>query len=539
MKRLLSQTTPADHCALRSGSTLSEVLISLLVMSIGVVSLATLFPVSVLRSIQATQLTNAANLRYNVEALTAVRPELLNGGGTWAPNTAYTTNPLSVVVPADQQVRQRLGQTLFYCSTAGTSGALEPNWNIQTTTVPPPGNTTTDGTVTWTAYKAEVYVIDLLGHHLVDDQNTLGFRNYFGNNGTAAATRVPRLTPTWAAANDSNATLNAMALAAASDVATLPDSWIDHVESTDIAVLSGTSIRLNDVTLNLQDSIPPYPTNTIGVVMQAKPRVVMFDVTGKVSVVRPLAVLLPAFYGITPGATPTLSWPASAGALPTGFTPVRARVETHERRYTWLLSVRRGASGASFMDVVVYFRRSYDPREEAIYPAVFTEVFDPGFDGAAGVLGRDDDNDGNTDTQGGVPDPEELGFPGSDDIPRNWVVVEYKSTGDKPLFKKGGFVCDIQNLRWYRILELREAPEIAPFASPFASMPTGNDDLWKPTINVPSMTFSSGGYDRAVWIKVENKILEDGPTTPLTGGAMFSKSVIDVYPIRTRLPWGT
>ena len=82
MKRLLSQTTSADQSVggavptslfvvgtahptqshPSSGSTLSEVLISLLVMSIGVVSLATLFPVSVLRSIQATQLTNAANL---------------------------------------------------------------------------------------------------------------------------------------------------------------------------------------------------------------------------------------------------------------------------------------------------------------------------------------------------------------------------------------------------------------------------------------------------------------------------------------------
>ena len=37
-------------------------------MSIGVIALATLFPISVLRSIQASQLTNATNLRYNAEA---------------------------------------------------------------------------------------------------------------------------------------------------------------------------------------------------------------------------------------------------------------------------------------------------------------------------------------------------------------------------------------------------------------------------------------------------------------------------------------
>src|SRR5262245_38569273 len=64
----------ADKC--RPGTTLSEVLISLLVMSVGVVSLATLFPISVLRSLQATHLTNAANLRYNVESFLSIRPQL-------------------------------------------------------------------------------------------------------------------------------------------------------------------------------------------------------------------------------------------------------------------------------------------------------------------------------------------------------------------------------------------------------------------------------------------------------------------------------
>lgn len=52
----------------RAGVTLSEVLIAMLLMSIGVVSLATLFPISVLRTAQATQLTHAVFLRNNAEA---------------------------------------------------------------------------------------------------------------------------------------------------------------------------------------------------------------------------------------------------------------------------------------------------------------------------------------------------------------------------------------------------------------------------------------------------------------------------------------
>jgi type II secretory pathway pseudopilin PulG len=52
----------------RAGVSLAEVLISMLIMSIGVVSLATLFPISVLRTAQASQLTHAVFLRNNAEA---------------------------------------------------------------------------------------------------------------------------------------------------------------------------------------------------------------------------------------------------------------------------------------------------------------------------------------------------------------------------------------------------------------------------------------------------------------------------------------
>ncbi|MFO0919078.1 MAG: hypothetical protein U0872_12285 [Planctomycetaceae bacterium] len=47
-------------------------------MSIGVVSLATLFPISILRSIQATQLTNATIHRLNAEQLVGLFPRLVH-----------------------------------------------------------------------------------------------------------------------------------------------------------------------------------------------------------------------------------------------------------------------------------------------------------------------------------------------------------------------------------------------------------------------------------------------------------------------------
>ena len=55
----------------RSGLTLTEVLMSLLVMGIGVVSVATLFPLAVLRGARATQLTAGTILKQNAEETVA------------------------------------------------------------------------------------------------------------------------------------------------------------------------------------------------------------------------------------------------------------------------------------------------------------------------------------------------------------------------------------------------------------------------------------------------------------------------------------
>ena len=64
---------------------------ALLIMSIGLVALAVLFPLSVLRSIKASQFTNATDVRYNAEAAidqfrtsSRIRAELmLTGPETW------------------------------------------------------------------------------------------------------------------------------------------------------------------------------------------------------------------------------------------------------------------------------------------------------------------------------------------------------------------------------------------------------------------------------------------------------------------------
>ncbi|MCA9036309.1 MAG: prepilin-type N-terminal cleavage/methylation domain-containing protein, partial [Planctomycetaceae bacterium] len=61
----------------RKGVTLVEVLMSLMIMSIGVSAVAVLFPISMLRSLRATQMTNGAILTHSVNALLDFQPHLV------------------------------------------------------------------------------------------------------------------------------------------------------------------------------------------------------------------------------------------------------------------------------------------------------------------------------------------------------------------------------------------------------------------------------------------------------------------------------
>jgi hypothetical protein len=96
--------------ARRQATTLIEVLMSIMILSIGIISLATLFPASVIRSLQATQLTNAAILVSNVEAALDVLPPAFVFDPNRDPNTepfvphvneSYYVDPLGFALAPD------------------------------------------------------------------------------------------------------------------------------------------------------------------------------------------------------------------------------------------------------------------------------------------------------------------------------------------------------------------------------------------------------------------------------------------------------
>ncbi|QDT50783.1 hypothetical protein Pan258_48650 [Symmachiella dynata] len=90
-----SATSPS---APRGGVTLVEVLMSLLVVGVGLVSVAVLFPLSILRTIEATQLTSATMVRYNAEELIDAFPGIIfdpegDGDAAEHANTNYIVDP--------------------------------------------------------------------------------------------------------------------------------------------------------------------------------------------------------------------------------------------------------------------------------------------------------------------------------------------------------------------------------------------------------------------------------------------------------------
>jgi len=481
----------------RSGTTLSEVLISLLVMSVGVVSVAALFPIAVLRSVQATQLTNAANLRHNVEAFTRILPQVVNVGPDWQPVTNYVVNDLVV---AQTETRRKTPSAVFECIANHTSPGLEPDWNFRNGGLTPLGGPGV--TSYWRTYSLNNYVVDPLGWHLVDPGNALGLRRYLGNRQSTAAfhSNVYRFA-SYGALNETIATR----------LAALPDSWVQHGESLQFAIDNTVpSVTLQDLNENLIDSVPAaYYSSTPN---SNFVRLTFIDADNKASHTRYVN-------GLTgTGTAQTVSW---TNALPAGFVPARIRVEVYDRRFTWMLSVRRGAGGSAQMDCVVFFNRSYGVEDENVVSAVFRKEIGLGADGGFGNVGVDDDNNGTTDN------PEERGWPGSDDSPRNFVIVQYNSANDPPFYKKGGYVCDATNLRWYRIIDTAEASTNIPAA-------------WTQGFTAD---VQDSAADRFVRLTLEVPIVETAAQTTTVsgidriGGALMMRGIVDVFPLRAQLPW--
>lgn len=508
----------------RRGTTLSEILASLIVMSVGIVSVMSLFPISVLRTVQANQLTTSAQLKYDFDGLTGPRPEVVTGVGQWQSGLSYNQGDLVLSTIGSNRYFER--------QNAGTSGAVEPSWKFAT------GSTTDDGSTNnaWITHLARTYMVDPMGweertQEMIDRSLTpsLGMsdiRNTFGRS-SLTPTILPMDSPFrivrfrggvalpiannpnpanslfFPAANSAPAIISRFG---ATQTCYLPDSWLLQVDSTDVgpgaATSTATSIQIQrtDVVTSLDRDNDGTVTMTFGGAEQAiNGRVTLYGPDNKQSVVRQINT-------ITRYLAPNyeqINWTAP---LPGNFTPVRVRVETFQPRFCWMLAVRRQLSGAIYMDLITFYKRSFDPNQELIHPAHFRASNWPG---ANGVLGTP--------------------LPDADDVTDPTVVVQYNSaigTGSTAL-RRGGFICDAQNNRWYRILSFKEV-----------------SDAWAallildPNATPGALTSGArGAVVRLEFVAMESSGIYTAGGTAGPGGAILLPGIINVYPLQPKLPW--
>ncbi len=393
----------------RTGVTLTEVLMSLMIMSIGVSSVAVLFPVSTLRAIQANQLTHGAIVKYNVEAM-------------------LQTDPKWIIDP------DRDGNLLEHYQTP-----LSRN-----------------------------YIVDPLGfyNHYSDGNQKAAM--IFGNDGTSPAGILRRWsgglrTLDAVVVNEGLDPFNAATVfpailpggypsalrLQALTIATQGDGWTTDIDATPLNLISSSP----NVYVGVQLPAPPdldltqvatsnllLPGTAPSSYLIPDPelyRIVLYSGDGKLTQAYPLTHITPTnavmwSEDIDADGTGdndfnmsgTMSSIEDIRPLPVEFNGNVSRVLLQSRRlndFSWLLSVRRRSDGAvQNVDIVVRFTNGVDLSDERLFEATF-------------VKGT------------------------------NFVGIRYPyranaSDTTTPKFKRGKYILDAQNARWYRVQDYVERP---------------------------------------------------------------------------------
>ncbi|REJ90081.1 MAG: hypothetical protein DWQ34_18000 [Planctomycetota bacterium] len=462
------------------GATLTEVLMSLLILAVGVISVLTLFPLSILQAVSAHNHTQSKILKFNSTEAFHSSPITLNTHlpppsaspsvnsrfrGFWQPNTAYTIG--DIVLPTIKPGSQHPSPNLwFICVDAqdgsgnppnGVSGQIEPAWSLTgpTSDVNLQGN----GFATWAPLPAVAIDPDPNEQVPHDDPTNLGGivplfspRAYVvdplgwavaGGDGYASSIEFGNRTDvstgigaSLASAGDPfallriNGGLNTEAAAAAAT--TLPDSWETIVEATPDTVTDADPTGPTDGSVVFPGAV------VLNGILGTPSRIVFTSVDGVQHVARTITNVIPA--------ARTVEW-SSTQPFPARFprdgsgNPVvgTARIETFDRRYSWFITVKKDANGRTDAKMAVVFRRGFSAEDEHLYYANFGNP-QVDLDGLNGVDGIGPDQV----LIAWNPTMASVGWnpaPGSPD-PLN---------EPDPFLKPGAFLFDARNVEWYRI----------------------------------------------------------------------------------------
>lgn len=412
MKSLLRHSPTTLPTSPRGGVSLTEVLMSLMIMSIGVVSLITLFPISTLRVIEATHMTNATVLRYDAEAFIDSQ-------------TNFVFDP----DPNQAAAREHLGES-YLVDPLGFAALKAAG-------------------VAWAAPANPAWT--------------------FGYNTPASVTiPLPRRYP--------GIDENTLTEAVARTLVSLPDSFSEQGDGLALAgTATSTSVTV-DANMDLSSVTPSAQVPYIAV---------LFDPTGDISEVRTLDT-------VSQPAPHVLTW---TQPLPSTFTDIgRVQVLSNEEFYTWMLTVRRRASGPAKVDVVVFIKRLI----------------------AAADITGDGTLDGNQDEQ--VYSGKLVRFVPGTNNENNQVTITFTAGNPPKTAKRGAHIFDTRNCLWYRISSIpNETATQMTFVLEESVRRDNTEDLnLNGSLDTGEDTNSSNSMDE--------------------GGIIIPRGVISVFPLELKLP---
>ncbi|MCG6154314.1 type IV pilus modification PilV family protein [Rubinisphaera margarita] len=414
------------------GATLVEILMSLMIMGVGLVSVASLFPIAMLRSIQATQLTNAALLNYQCEDYIRAFPEITRDH--------YDNNGTPANLADDRTV-----PNLEYTPNSKAWGRVGVDATDTNDDYPAPSGNGQDDWLDYLGLASPkvVTVIDPVGILLSPVGDTSSFGTDFFGLHPAGAEPLFQNDRKNGGFNLSNSTASNLALQMFSS----NDSWTRTLVAAEVVKTSGTQLTLNDI--DSTDIAVVQDTINSGVNVRA----IVFDENLRQSHVSPVTSAGGNSIVLTK-------------ALPTNglFDYIsEVVIEIFEPRYSCMITVRRqlmslgpaGTPGADLTDddnldgddddttnaddfrevgwpgtddrirslganVVVFFRRDFTPISEQVYEA--------------GNLRK-----GLLTGQSNVAPPQ--------------ITIRWSSSiaDSKPRLKEGAYVFDPSNGYWYQI----------------------------------------------------------------------------------------
>jgi len=457
----------------RQGVTLVEVLMSLMIMSIGVSSVMVLFPISVLRSVQSTQLTNAAILKrsdpklifdpdgnYDLAATDVLRASALAEHFQGAANRNYVIDPAGFYAlfgqDNDGNGTVEMADDLFARS-LGNVGAVA-GYTVGVG-MPPvqrflprfdgrvmSGFLNNSTATSFSLSSGQLSALAELGLQRcrLGDGRTVQLDTFFANS---LSRNLPR--GTYGPAGP-----YLVGIQLVNDVA--PDD------------LSQIPVSSNSIPGNLIAD----PENS---------EIVIFSANGNFSQTFPLTHIdatRRAVFWSEYDDNPATAWrdfnrnsAEDVRPLPREFQNTAGRIVLRSRRaadFTWLITVRRASDGrVSGADVVVRHNVGISVEDERVFPAVFTA--------------------GST-----------------------FVGVNNWPDGTAPVMKRGQFILDPVNARWYRIAAVTLSSSSTPL-SPWSNFAY--------RVELENAAIASSGS------------LPSGGNPMIPGAAIVVPHIIDVYPL--------